>query len=571
MALSNALFAGLSGLNVNQVKLNVVSNNIANVNTVGFKSTRVLFKPQFYVTDSGGTQPTADFGGTNPSQRGLGAVVAGLDRNLTPGSIENTGNATDLAMDGEGYFIVKSNEQKFTRDGSFSLNATDQLVTGSGEFVQGFGVDGNFNVISGQLGSITIPLGSLTTAEATTKVGLQGNLNTGGSVAEGASVLTTQLLTTVGGAAAPTQATLLTNVSSTIANGTALFAVGDTYTLDGKKGVSSSEVRQGSFIVGAGSTLGDLMTFYQDTLGINTSVPDDGNAATPTAGVTVETDGADPNSVRMVVTGNLGAENALALQKESFRSGTDYPFTFAEDATRNKPTGESTHGEVTAYDSLGNAVKLGITGVFESKANAGNLWRFYVESADATVGNRAVATGTLLFDGQGQLMSSTGTDITIPRDDTGAITPLSIELDFKQTNGFSDQKSEWSKLEVNGSAIGTLTSFSIGANGIITGNFSNNVHRTLGQVAVATFSNPQGLVDRGGNMFMQGPNSGPAVIGAAGSLGAGKIQSGSLELSNVDLSEEFVNLILASTGFSASSRVISMSDRLIQELLNTSR
>jgi flagellar hook protein FlgE len=175
---------------------------------------------------------------------------------------------------------------------------------------------------------------------------------------------------------------------------------------------------------------------------------------------------------------------------------------------------------VTAYDSLGNAVELGITAVFESKANAGNLWRFYVESADATVGNRAVATGTLLFDGQGQLMSTTGTDITIPRDNTGAITPLAIELDFKQTNGFSDQKSEWSKLDVNGSAIGTLTSFSIGANG---------------------------------------------------SLGAGKIQSGALELSNVDLSEEFVNLIIASTGFSASSRVISMSDRLIQELLNTSR
>ena len=168
MALSNALFNGLSGLNVNQVKLNVVSNNIANVNTVAFKSTRVLFKPQFYVTDSGGTQPTDNFGGTNPDQRGLGAVVAGLDRNLTPGSIESTGKATDLAIDGEGYFVVKSDDQKYTRDGSFSLNSANQLVTGSGQFVQGFAVDNNFNIISGQLANIMIPLGSLTTAEATT-------------------------------------------------------------------------------------------------------------------------------------------------------------------------------------------------------------------------------------------------------------------------------------------------------------------------------------------------------------------------------------------------------------------
>lgn len=571
MALSNALFAGLSGLDVNQVKLNVVGNNIANVNTVAFKSTRVLVKPQFYVTDSGGTQPTADFGGTNPSQRGLGAVVASLDRNLTPGSIESTGKSTDLAIDGEGYFVVKSHEQKFTRDGSFSLNATDQLVTGSGEFVQGFGVDANFNVVNGQLGNITIPLGSLTTAEATTTIGLRGNLNTGGPVAAGASVITTQLLTTVGGAALPTAATLLTSLASSALNTNPLFAVGDTYTLNGKKGVSSSELEQGVFTIASTSTLGDLMTFYRDALGINVSVPDDGNPSTPTAGITLETDAADPNSARIVITGNLGAENALSLQKESFRSGTKMPFEFAEDITRSNPVGESTHAEVTAYDSLGNEVMVGITAVFESKANTGNLWRFYVESPDATVGNRAVATGTLLFDGQGQLMSSTGENISIPRDNTGAITPLAIRLDFSQLNGFSDQKSELPKLDVNGSAIGTLTSFSIGEDGVITGNFSNNVHRKLGQVAIATFSNPQGLVDRGGNMFMQGPNSGPAVIGAAGSLGAGKIQSGSLELSNVDLSEEFVNLIIASTGFSASSRVISTSDRLIQELLNTTR
>src|SRR5213595_3300859 len=98
MALSNTLFAGLSGLNVNQVKLNVVANNIANVNTVAFK-------PQFYVTDAGSTQPQDPFGGTNPSQRGLGAEISALEKNFQPGSIEATGRPTDLAIDGDGFFI----------------------------------------------------------------------------------------------------------------------------------------------------------------------------------------------------------------------------------------------------------------------------------------------------------------------------------------------------------------------------------------------------------------------------------------------------------------------------------
>src|SRR3954452_15077197 len=100
MALTSALFTGLSGLDVNQTRLNVVGNNIANVNTVAFKSSRALFKPQFYVTDGGGTPPSSDFGGTNPNQRGLGAQVAAIEKDFSVGSIEPTGQPTDLALDG---------------------------------------------------------------------------------------------------------------------------------------------------------------------------------------------------------------------------------------------------------------------------------------------------------------------------------------------------------------------------------------------------------------------------------------------------------------------------------------
>ena len=123
----------------------------------------------------------------------------------------------------------------------------------------------------------------------------------------------------------------------------------------------------------------------------------------------------------------------------------------------------------------------------------------------------------------------------------------------------------------DGRSLGTLSSFSVGANGVITGSFDNGLTSTLGQVAIATFDNPQGLIDSGGNMFKTGANSGVPKVAAPLTLTGGSIRAGALELSNVDLSNEFINLIIASTGFSAASRVISTSDQLLTELLNSSR
>ena len=114
MALTSALFTGLSGLDVNQARLQVVGNNIANTNTVAFKSSRALFKPQFYVTENGGTPPNGDFGGTNPSQRGLGAVVSSIEKDFSTGAIEPTGKPTDMAIDGDGFFVVQGDGQTYT-------------------------------------------------------------------------------------------------------------------------------------------------------------------------------------------------------------------------------------------------------------------------------------------------------------------------------------------------------------------------------------------------------------------------------------------------------------------------
>jgi flagellar hook protein FlgE len=568
MALSNALFTGLSGLSVNQTKLNVVGNNIANANTVAFKGSRALFKPQFYVTDSGGTQPTGDFGGTNPSQRGLGATVASIEKNFTPGSIEATGRGTDMAIDGDGFFVVRSDSVRYTRDGSFKLNANNQLVTTGGEFVQGYGVDDTFNVVQGELTNMTIPLGAATVATPTTMARFVGNLNASGPVASGASILATQSLTTVGGAAAPTAATLLTDIASASAPAAALFAAGDELTLAAEKG--GRELGVETFTVTAASTLDDLRAFFEQAMGINTTV-----TATPAPGVTLQPDAGDPNAVQLNIVGNLGAANEIVLGPGTFyNQNNTFPFAFSPStlgAAADGAVGEGVRTTMVAYDSLGTPINVQVTAVLEQTATTGNTWRFYAESSTDSDLDTVVGTGTLTFDNRGRLRDSTGTTITIDRNGAGPTTPLTFTLDFSRLTSLTDSESTLVMANQDGSGIGTLTDFTVGEDGVITGAFSNGALRTLGQVAVATFSNPQGLIDQGGNLFIEGPGSGSAVITTPTALGAGKLVAGALELSNVDLSEEFINMIIASTGFTAASRVISTSDQLITELLNTSR
>ena len=579
MALTSTLFTGLSGLDVNQTKLNVVGNNIANANTVGFKSSRTLFKPQFYVTDASGSGPSATFGGVNPSQRGLGAVVASIEKDYEGGQIETTGKDTDLAVDGDGFFIVQGADTRYTRDGSFVLNASNELVTTGGDFVQGYGVDAQDNVVVGALQNITVPLGAATSARPTNSAIFEGNLNSNGEESTGASVLVSQQLTLLNGGGAgpaPGAATNLTQIASTTASATPLFTVGDVLTLSGKKG--GRDLPDITFDVTATSTLGELSAFFDQGLGIQ-PVPDDLNPATPEPGVTINATGSFST---LTITGNRGAENALSLAGNAFTNVPGaVPLTFQDDPTSN-PTGESVFTSFVAYDSLGTPLTVNLTAVLETKADTGNTWRFFAQSGDDTDAQAfdpaalthpgmLLGTGTITFDNAGQLVGATNTSISVTRANTGATTPLAIQLDFGSLTSLTSRSSELVMTEQDGSATGTLNSFSIGADGTITGSFSNGLTRTLGQVALATFNNPEGLVDRGGNMLIAGANSGVAVITPPQQLGAGSIRSGALELSNVDLSEEFINLIVASTGFTAASRVISTSDRLLTELLNTSR
>jgi flagellar hook protein FlgE len=560
MGLTSAMYTGLTGLNVNQTRIETIGNNIANVNTNAFKGSRTLFQTQFAQTLSEGTAPSDTSGGTNPMQVGLGALVATTQRTTTPGSLETTGLPGDLALEGPGYFVVRDagGREYYTRDGAFSLNAQNQLVSADGLHVRGFGVDPSFKIVPGTVQDLQVPLGTQDVAHATENASIDGDLSAAETRATAGSVTTSQALVDGGGTPA-TAATALTDLRSATAPAVPLFAAGDTITVSGATR-GGREVSSQQFVVGTtGNTLGDLATSLQGTLGIQT-----GTSVPGQPGVTIE-NGA------LVIRSNNGEPNAIVVQNNDLTSsnaGTPVPLQF----TATSPAvGTGVFTSFTAYDSLGNAVPVNLTFTLDDTPATGPVWRYYAESAEAGQPPQMLGTGTASFDTQGRFVSATGNQFTVNRTGSGAATPLNVTLDLSAVNGLSTQVSNVIMSKQDGYPPGTLTAYSVGNDGTLTGTFSNGVSHTLGQVAVATFANEAGLVAETGNLFSVGPNSGPAAVKAPGTLGAGTVRGGALEMSNVDLSREFIGLITASTGFQAASRVITTSNDMLNQLLMNMR
>jgi len=558
MGLTSALYTGLSGLNSSQFRLDVIGDNIANINTVGFKGSRTLFQTQFSRTISGGTKPGEGQGGTNPMQIGLGSAIGAVQRSFLPGSVETTGVPSDLAVEGEGFFVLRTpeNENVYTRDGAFSLSADGRLLTQDGFFVQGYAVNSNFELLPGALTDLAIPLGTLTTARATSTARLDGTLNSSGVVATQGTILRSQILHDA--ADLPiTAATALTDVKEPA--GVPLLANGDVITVNGVKR-GGRDVPTAEFIVGTtGTTVGDFLNWMDEVMGIDTTA---GVAGTP--GVSVTADG------RLEFSGNVGEQNALSIQAGTLTSSgaTQLPFSFTEAQAAN---GESAHTSFILYDSLGTPLRVNLTMVLEERTTGSSTWRFYATSGDDSDLDYSVGTGTLTFNANGQFVSAPQNGIVINRVDTGANDPLPVSLDLTRLNGLTSGASGMVMSFQDGFSSGTLVDYSVGQDGIITGTFTNGLNQTIGQLALATFANPAGLLARANNIYFVGPNSGDARITTPLTLGAGKISAGTLELSNVDLSREFINLITSSTAFSAASRVITTSDQLLQELLLIAR
>ncbi len=565
MSLTSSMMVGFTGIQSNSVGVGVVGDNLANLNTTAFKGQRTNFETLLYRTIEEGEGPNATSGGTLPRQIGTGSQVASIQRNFQQGGIDNTGFPTDLAIDGDGFFILSGAQGQplYSRDGALRLDANQTLVSASGNALQVFAANPDGTIDTGTLSDLVIPLGSESAAIATNSVIMDGQLDSATNVSTAGSVVTSQPLTTAGGAAA-TASTALTALVDR--NGVPLFADGDSLAFGGQKGGVS--VAQTTFVVGQdGATLGDLAGRMQAVYGINT------DTQTGTApGVTIG-DGSDYPAGSLVVRSNVGDVNAISLDASSVVNRTGpivSPFSFS---TVEPSVGEGVTTSFGVFDSLGNLVNVRVRATVESKSDTGITWRFFAESVDDTDVSPVLGTGTITFDPNGLFVGSTGTDLSIDRAGIGSGTPAAFSLDFSGLMGLAstDGSSELIMASQDGAPTGIMNGFSVDRRGIVTAAFSNQQTQVLGQVALATFRNNEGLVAQSNNTYVEGPNSGIATIAEPLTGLSGAVLEGALEQSNVEIAREFVNLIQSQTGITSASRVVRVADELLQELLLLAR
>lgn len=358
-----------------------------------------------------------------------------------------------------------------------------------------------------------------------------------------------------------------------------LFDVG-TLSFTARKG--GRELTPQQFEITATTTVQDLMVFMQNSVGIQTSLDDPqnpmpsslnnipGETAALAPGVTIQN-----GKIRVV--SNNGVDNEVTVDLAGFRITTptsDVETPSLGFGTVQEGRGNSAVADFVAYDTLGIPINVRVTTVLESLTDSATVYRWYADSPGnhPTSGTDiSVGTGLITFDGQGNLISTTNDRVSIARRQEPSNDPLEFQLDFTQVSGLASDKSSLAAARQDGSAAGTLSSFIIGEDGGIRGVFSNGVTRDLGQIRLATFANPQGLEQRGQNMFAQGVNSGLPVEGNPGDGGTGSIIAGATELSNTDIGKNLIDLVLATTQYRGNARVITAAQQLLDELLNLRR
>ena len=421
-----AMLSGVASLKAHQTKMNVIGNNIANINTTGYKGSRVHFQDLMAQTFRAASRPSNVLGGVNPIQVGLGVKVGAIDVHTLQGALEMTGRTTDLAIQGNGYFMLTNGRDvHFTRDGAFGLDSSGFLVhRGTGWKVLGWMADAGGRIDTNQ------PIN---------------------------------------------------------ANSVLQFPVG-----------SQAAVRQTT---------------------------------------TVE------------YTGNLNAN-------------ADPSATYS--------------ATVTVYDALGGAHQITLTFTNRQTPPAGtpppgavSSWEWSATEGGTPVGDFTTGSNTrLYFDNQGRLIGSTTQQITITP--TNGAQPFTVELNLSQITSLAAE-SVVQPIYQDGFPPGTLQEFTIGIDGTIQGVFSNGLSRPMGRIALSLFANPAGLFRLGNNMWRVTDNSGLPQVGAPTMGGLGEINAGYLEQSNVDLGSEFADMIVTQRGFQANTRIVSVVDELLADVVNMKR
>lgn len=465
-----ALYSGVSGMRNHQIAMDVIGNNIANVNTTGFKYGRVNFMDQVSQLEQAASAPGGagvNKGGIDPKQVGLGVLQGSIDTVQTQGNLQTTGKVTDVAIQGNGFFTLGDGPQRFyTRAGNFDFDSSGNLVQpANGLHVMGWPATKTldqagqpvYNVDQSQpIQPISIPAGAVIPPRQTTAVTLKGNLDE----------------------RIPTSQPTPSDPPNWVDSSTSVF-----------------------------DSLGNehFVTFRFTHTGVNTwswsvLAPNDSTFQTPTG---VQGDPVLPQNPLPIANPPSPAYNQpnLIFDSSGLLVAKNPPATGAFDAGSVSLSWQLPDGQLVSTD---------VQPSFGTEQAAAGLTQF---ATDAT----AVV---------------------------------------------SDQ---------NGYTRGELTGVTIDKSGTISGVFDNGRQQQLGQVALATFTNPGGLMKDGENNYIKTPDSGDAIVRAPGQAEAGSLTSGALEMSNVDLAEQFSDMIVTQRGFEANSKVITTSDELLQTLINLKR
>lgn len=506
-----SMFAGVSGLRNHQIRLDAIGNNIANVNTIGFKSSRVTFQDTLSQTIRAATAPQRERGGMNAFQIGLGMSVASVDVLHTQGNLQMTGKTTDLAIEGDGFFILEGGtERYYTRAGMFTLERDGRLVYPSnGMLLMGWMADDKGVIDTNQpLTGITLPIGTTIAPTATRQMTFTANLD---ASINGSLTYEPSPFTVDDGAGNEAQVTIT------------LIPTGHfnewNYTLS----------VTGGTIVDPTTATGTI------------TLDEDGNIIGTGADFQVAIQGGGTVTVQFPSAG----DNTFSVGGTAVATGRFTP----------APTITST---VEIYDSQGDVHLL--TTIFRKTGD--NTWEW--TTSTPAVGE--VGSGTLNFNTYGQLTGAAGGPIAFTPPGAAAI---SIQPDFSKITQYVGESSV--DITQDGYPMGYLDGFTIDKNGRVVGVFSNGLTKNIAQVAVATVNNPAGLERVGETMFRVSSNSGSVRVNPAGVGGSGSITPGALEMSNVDLSQEFTDMIITQRGFQANSRIITTSDEMLQELVALKR
>ncbi len=553
-----SLFSAVSGLRNHQTQMDVIGDNIANVNTIGFKQSRISFATALAQLLCGAQGPSAERGGMNPMQLGLGSRIASIDRMISQGNLEYTGSQTDVAIQGDGFFVVGNESERFyTRAGNFQIDADGHLMAQGGKhYVLGHIADVNGNVdSSSSVEALVLPFGEKDPAKATSEVSYFCNLNADASK-EQTWTASLAFTTDTDPASGATEINELDQVTADLDDG-------DTIEISGTNQAGTAVTV--TFTYGAandGTTLQDLIDVINSATGYDS------------ASGTGSTASIDASGKILLVDNQRGeSETTIAM---TFGDTGSVPSAMAMPTFTNTQSGiTGTHSaSIYVYDSLGERHRMEIT--FTQDVTTANVWNWeiIVDNGQLNAANAGLSgnQGTVTFSSDGSLADFDGGPLTFTPPGTQT---MAITLDggtIGTNKGITQYASPSTTIALNqdGYGMGELEDFSITETGEIIGSYSNGVTRTLGQVATARFANAAGLELTGENLFRETVNSGVARIGTDAGV-TNYIHSGYLELSTVDLAREFTDIIIAQRGFQANARVISTADQMLQEVTQLKR